>query len=220
MAEKPAEPTFARLVFGRAVSDTARFLGYTRRDLVLGTIGLILGAVCAYKFVGKADTMSELAYIVAFTLAPGGLILFAVFGWHLWLAPSVLAYEAATARTITVRPPRSARLTDNDTVSMAGIVRQFCENACKSDFEWPPRDMGFGYSANKVIFESSHPIWTNAEINTLRRRLNSLFYEMSKLWSKIDPKVARSNEQTEELRKCFTSIDEVGQELSRRLIDG
>lgn len=90
-------PSFSRLVFGRAIRDTFRFLGYTRRDLVLGAIALILGAMCAYVFVGKANTMSELASIAAFTLAPGGMILFSVFVWHLWLAPNVLAYEAAHA---------------------------------------------------------------------------------------------------------------------------
>ncbi|MBL6854434.1 MAG: hypothetical protein ISS15_03040 [Alphaproteobacteria bacterium] len=107
MGEGKSEgPSFSGLVFGRAVKDTATFLGYTRRDLIIGAIALILGAGCAYLFVGRADTMNELALIVAFTLAPAGLILFAVFIWHLWLAPSVLAYEAA--QEAFKRPPVAA----------------------------------------------------------------------------------------------------------------
>jgi len=34
---------------------------------------------------------------VAFTLAPAGIIMFAVFSWHLWLSPAALAYESAKA---------------------------------------------------------------------------------------------------------------------------
>lgn len=92
MAEE-GEPSFSRLVFGKAVSDTARFLAYTKRDLIFGVITVALGAGLAWYFVGKADTMKEMVFFAAFTVAPAGIVMIAVFIWHLWLAPAALAYE-------------------------------------------------------------------------------------------------------------------------------
>lgn len=103
--------SFGRLVFGRAISDTARFFKYTRRDLILGAITVLLGGTLAYLFVGKADTMKELAFIAAFTLAPAGILMIAVFAWHLWLAPAAIAYEAALKALMRDNPPSTADAT-------------------------------------------------------------------------------------------------------------
>ena len=89
------EPSFGRLVFGKALSDTGQFLKYTRRDLIIGCVTMVLGILLAYLVVGKTDTMKEIVFFTAFTLAPAGAVMFAIFIWHLWLAPSALAYEAA-----------------------------------------------------------------------------------------------------------------------------
>lgn len=88
------ESSFSAMVFNRAVKDTVHFFGYTIRDIVLGGVTLSLGALFAYVFIGKADTMREIVLIGAFTLAPAGIILCAIFLWHLWLAPVALAYDA------------------------------------------------------------------------------------------------------------------------------
>jgi len=101
------EPSFGRLVFGRALADTGRFLGYTKRDIILGGITLALGGFLAYVFVGKADTLKEFAFIAAFTFAPAGIVMIAIFVWHLWLAPSVLAYEAVrSAAALSTTAPK------------------------------------------------------------------------------------------------------------------
>jgi len=107
MADSKPEPSFGWLVFGKAISDTVQFLRYTARDIALGAISLLLGGVLAYLFVGKADTVREFVFIGAFTFAPAGIVMFAVFLWHLWLAPAALAYEAvkvASLRTVSDVP--------------------------------------------------------------------------------------------------------------------
>jgi hypothetical protein len=101
---KGTEPSFGRLVFGKALSDTGQFLKYTKRDAMLGVFSLALGGTLAYVFVGKADTLKEFAFIAAFTFAPAGIVMIAVFIWHLWLAPSALAYEAAKASVGNSKP--------------------------------------------------------------------------------------------------------------------
>jgi hypothetical protein len=168
MDEKETHPSFSRLVFGRAVADTVEFFGYTRRDAVLAAISVPLGFGMAFRFIGKADTMNEFILWVLVTVAPFGIVLLTIFAWHLWLAPSVLAYETATAQKVTVRPPRSARLTDKNTIAIAGIVRSLAERARRGKIIWPPVEETAFYDSARFLLESSDPIWALSEFNELR----------------------------------------------------
>lgn len=92
------EPTsFGWHVWDRAISETIRFFGYKVRDIVLGVTTFTLGLGLAIYFVGKVDTMKEIGFMAVFTFAPAGFLLFAVFLWNLWLAPSALTYTTAVA---------------------------------------------------------------------------------------------------------------------------
>jgi hypothetical protein len=91
------QPTFSSLVFGKAISETRQFFGSKPRDLALATVSIATGFGLYWYFQGWPVAMEQFASVAAFTLAPLGLVLLAVFFWNLWLAPAALAYEAAKA---------------------------------------------------------------------------------------------------------------------------
>ena len=100
--------SFSRAVFGRAVADTWQFFEYKPRDFILFLVTLLLGAACAYVFIGKLETKNELVLSGAFTLAPSAIVIAAVFLWHLWLAPAAVAYDAAMAALAEVAASKIA----------------------------------------------------------------------------------------------------------------
>ncbi|GAA0546203.1 hypothetical protein FHS83_000725 [Rhizomicrobium palustre] len=87
-------PSFGRSVLGKAFSDTKLFFRYTMRDAILAITTLALGVWFAYTFIGKTDTVKEIAFMAAFTFAPLFIVALTIFIWHLWLAPAAITYEA------------------------------------------------------------------------------------------------------------------------------
>lgn len=87
-------PEFGKLVFGRTITNTRKFFASILRDIVLGTACLFIGSGLFWYFRGLPNAMEQAVSVVAFTLAPFGALLVAVFFWNLWLAPCELAYQA------------------------------------------------------------------------------------------------------------------------------
>jgi hypothetical protein len=98
------EPSFGRLVVGKAISSTKRSFESVVRDVIVGVLSLAFGFFVYARLYGWPDAMKEVISAIAFGLAPFAFVLFVVFFWNLWLAPSELAYEASRQKVLLNAP--------------------------------------------------------------------------------------------------------------------
>jgi hypothetical protein len=177
MAEVEQELTFGRQVFRRAWSSAWAFFGSWQRDAGLFVFFTVVGGVPYYWRHGWPDTWSDTLDAVLSVAAPAIVLWLLLFVWHLWLAPSAIAYEAAKARSnagnvVPAGPPKPPTLLDAETTSLAGKVVRLGEVV---------RAWGFvGITRNTTedmylrdLLTSAHVIWTNQEALQLRREFEN-----------------------------------------------
>ncbi len=205
------ERSFGRLVFNRAWYATWRFFGSAPRDIALFIFSTVGGFSAYYLFNGLPAALDQAMSVVAFTVGPLGILWLLLFAWHMWLAPMGLAYEAAKARTISVRPARSERLTDKATIEMAGNVRWLAENARRGRADWPPVDDSEFHARARLLFGSSSAIWAMPQFNVLRENFSQ---------TQIALPDARKGGNDAIVNGALGDLELGTNELCSRLIDG
>lgn len=90
-----SEPSFGWLVFRRAWFGALGFFESWRRDLLAASVSFAVGESIYYRTHGLPATWADGVDNLIHLLAPVVVLWALLFVWHLWLAPSALAYEAA-----------------------------------------------------------------------------------------------------------------------------
>ncbi len=101
-----SEPSFGWLVLTRAWFGAWAFFDSWKRDLVVFVVSFAAGEATYYRLHGLPATWRDGLDNLIHLAAPVVIIWLLLFAWHLWLAPSALAYEAARkAATTKAAPP-------------------------------------------------------------------------------------------------------------------
>jgi hypothetical protein len=104
----PSAPSFGRLVFGRALSETWHLFNSKLKDALYVVLSIIVGFPLYALFWGLPNgmprAMTDVIPIVMFSFVPLGIFVACVFLWNLWLAPIALAYEATKENSLSDSP--------------------------------------------------------------------------------------------------------------------
>jgi len=95
MASGDETLTFGQQVGRRAWFSAWAFFESRTRDAVLFTVIVAIGGGTYYKLYGWPAAWEQIVSILIFTVGPIVALWLLLFLWHLWLAPTALAYEAA-----------------------------------------------------------------------------------------------------------------------------
>jgi hypothetical protein len=104
------EQTFGRTVINRAWFEAWLFFESKTRDAILFAILFAAGGVVYYRLYGWPATKEQVVPVLIFTVGPIVGLWMLLFVWHLWLAPSALAYEEARKAFLEQKTDRASGL--------------------------------------------------------------------------------------------------------------